>query len=437
MPFAIHKRSCTMSDGQKGGFALVRSDTGKQVSCHVSEKDARAAARIRMEADVAGATNNILFNPVFLNQDPPRSVMIAPLGDVATENSKSSVDWTVTEESAKSIIASFDQLERDVIIDTRHESVLHPEVEAKAVGWVRHGTMRIEDVPQPSRYKKAIFADVVWLEDVADSIRKGEYRYLSPAFLVDKETKVAHTFLSTTLTNSPAIHGFPPLTVLNTIVPLLEDPKMDELLKALRSFLGVSEDADEGSLLKSLAEYKPKVDSNVASLSKSIKEVGKALGVEKEDADASELVAAVNRLRMDPEKVDKGQFTALQAQLGAAHSRLKSLEWDQILSVNARKISPAKREDYKKMWEKDSDQFKYWLSEMPELVDDASEKSKPVVAKSSRESVITASVKELAEKKASGVIVVCPDRDYVNDDLRIAKLPLLSNDEAAKLNVEA
>lgn len=47
MPYKIVKRKCRQSDDDEGSWAVVRRDTGKQVSCHTSEKKAKGAIAAR------------------------------------------------------------------------------------------------------------------------------------------------------------------------------------------------------------------------------------------------------------------------------------------------------------------------------------------------------------------------------------------------------
>jgi len=51
MPSAVRKRSCRMSNGKKGKFVVIDTNTGRQVSCHLSRRSANIGASIRDRAD--------------------------------------------------------------------------------------------------------------------------------------------------------------------------------------------------------------------------------------------------------------------------------------------------------------------------------------------------------------------------------------------------
>ena len=49
MPFSVREQGCRMSDGLRGTFSVVNTDTGETVSCHTTKRNAELSARIRQQ----------------------------------------------------------------------------------------------------------------------------------------------------------------------------------------------------------------------------------------------------------------------------------------------------------------------------------------------------------------------------------------------------
>lgn len=104
----------------------------------------------------------------------------------------------LTEASAKAIIAKFKAQGVDVPIDHEHSSVDRAAsgLPSPAVGWIK-----------TLAYKagKGLVASVEWLADIADDIRDGKYKYLSPVLLIRKKTGEPLELHSAAITNKPRI----------------------------------------------------------------------------------------------------------------------------------------------------------------------------------------------------------------------------------------
>ena len=67
MPYKIVKRKCRQADDDEGTWTVVRRDTGKQVSCHTSEKKAKGsiAARHVNESEVDEIVEAVLYRLLY------------------------------------------------------------------------------------------------------------------------------------------------------------------------------------------------------------------------------------------------------------------------------------------------------------------------------------------------------------------------------------
>jgi len=105
--------------------------------------------------------------------------------------------------AAKQVIAEFEDQGVDVVVDYEHASVDAKTGEkAPASGWIRK-----------LRYEagKGLIALIRWTAEAAELIATGAYRYVSPAGLVEKASKLFVDLHSVALTNKPAIKNFPAL----------------------------------------------------------------------------------------------------------------------------------------------------------------------------------------------------------------------------------
>lgn len=85
---------------------------------------------------------------------------------------------------------------RDIVVDYEHaQEIKAPEGEqADASGWIKALHVASDG---------SVWADVSWTQRALDKIRNKAYRYLSPAFLVDKATQQIQRITSVGLVNQP------------------------------------------------------------------------------------------------------------------------------------------------------------------------------------------------------------------------------------------
>lgn len=168
----------------------------------------------------------------------PSKVKILPFGNVKSQKG----DFTVDDESFKSIKNHFKSRGLDVVIDYEHQTL--EDVQAPAGGWIK-------DVEKEG---DAIVAKVEWTPKAEEYLKNKEYKYLSPVVLVRKADNKAVVLHSVALTNTPAIDNMYP--IVNSIdLKQYEnegEKKMD--LKELAKLLGLPEEATEDDVKKALAK---------------------------------------------------------------------------------------------------------------------------------------------------------------------------------------
>ena len=60
MPSAVRKRKCRMANGRVGTHVVIDTNTGRQVSCHLSRRSASIGASIRDRDDKSKSIDELL-----------------------------------------------------------------------------------------------------------------------------------------------------------------------------------------------------------------------------------------------------------------------------------------------------------------------------------------------------------------------------------------
>lgn len=139
--------------------------------------------------------------------------------------------WLFDQEGMASVLSSFQSAAIPKPIDWEHATEVRAAKgeDAPAAGWIS----KLED------RGGALVGFVEWTPKAKEQLGNREYRFLSPVFHYEKESRRIREFVSAGLTNTPNLH----LTALNRQVPNLEDYQMDP--KALCKLLGLQETATE------------------------------------------------------------------------------------------------------------------------------------------------------------------------------------------------
>ncbi len=185
---------------------------------------------------------------VLTGDEMPASVLVAPWGEVRS----ASGDFVVDEESARLVIASFEEHGTDLPIDYEHQTLggayAAPDGKAPAAGWIR----RLE-----ARPGVGLIAHIEWTAPAAELLRTRQYRYLSPVALVRREDRRMVSLHSCALTNKPAIVGMSPITG--------HPPEEADALTALRNRLALPAEAASQDVLVAASQRLAALDEEATS----------------------------------------------------------------------------------------------------------------------------------------------------------------------------
>lgn len=238
------------------------------------------------------------------------------------------------------IISAFNSRAHPMVIDWEHatEHRAPQGLDAPAAGWVDRLEVR----------GGAIWGHAEWTEKAAAQIAQREYRYLSPVFLYEKQSRRISALTSAALTNTPNLT----LTALNC-----EESPMP-LPTALCRALNIPDDASEADAITA------------------------AQAVQKRLATAkSELATALNRAETPPlEKfVPRGDYDAALTRATNAEQQIKTLQdgarkdkVDALIekALTAGQIVPATKDYYVAMCQSEAGvaAFEAFLAKAPAIV---------------------------------------------------------------------
>ena len=284
---------------------------------------------------------------------PPEWVQLVPSG--AKIKALDGRDFR--NKSPEDIVKAFNDDPRDLPIDWEHASEIKaPEGEpAPAAGWV---------VAMEVREGGAIWGKVEWTPRGKASIETREYRYLSPAFILDDAKNILE-LVSAALTNRPAFN-------MPALAHHKENPMDPKLLEAL----GLKEDATPEDVLAAIAKLKaPDPSAELETVKKELETArGKLETAETELENArnahpdlskyvprAEYDAAVARAKTAEDKLEDGEKAIRQKEIDA--------EIDAALKVG--KITPASKDFYLATCAQDGglEKFREFLKTAPKIGD--------------------------------------------------------------------
>lgn len=230
-----------------------------------------------------------------------QTVRLAPDGETKSRNGRFIIDA----EASAAIVADFAAHKTPIVIDFEHQTLggeyASPDGKAPAAGWVRklwHEAGR------------GLLGLVEWNDKAREMIRAGEYRFLSPVLVVDKASRRATALHSAALTNKPAIPGMERLAASenspkepapdaertdagkDAAAPALVPNKDTEIAVAVRTQLGLDQDADAATVLAAMVDR-----SRVEILAAKERELT-ALRTKIEDAEFTIAIAPFEKLNL-------------------------------------------------------------------------------------------------------------------------------------------
>lgn len=278
----------------------------------------------------------------------PEWVQLLPLGEVRPRDGRET--WRV--EDAAALVATSLAGVDGLLIDYDHQTEFTRQSgnTAKAAAWMREIAVRDD----------GIWARVEWTEAGRAAVAAKEYRFISPVFLFDKETRAITRILRAGLTNDPA------LTLKALAKREADNPEetMKELLEKLRKILGLAEDADQAAVCAAIEKAVDGAKGKDDGETKALASVAKALGLS-EDAKAEEIETAAASATAKAAQAGKG---------GDALARLAKLEEQRATekaeasvdaAVKAGKLTPAQRDWALGYAAKDPEAFAAFVEKQP------------------------------------------------------------------------
>lgn len=223
-------------------------------------------------------------------------------------------------QDAAAVIQASRRQNVDLVIDRDHAADLAPRgTQVKAAGWIK------EMVEQDG----AIFARVEWTATARQELDAKEYRYISPSFLFNPETRVITRILRATLTNTP---NFDMVAVAsagagdqenNHLTPK-ETTMTTKVLLALAAVMGLAATSTEDQIetaAKNTIEENKTLKAELASIRTSLK-LADTADAKAVTETAASLFKAANEpdpakfVPMDVHKETASQLKALQQSSG-------------------------------------------------------------------------------------------------------------------------
>lgn len=193
----------------------------------------------------------------FTTDMPDRLVLVPASGSFSGIDGR-----TFINSKPQRIIERWKKTGHDIPVDIEHSTELRgPQgLPAPAVGWI--SDLAIAE-------NGGIVGTVNWTEEGRELVSARKYRYFSPAYLVDKNTKEIAGIRSIGLTNVPNL-GVPALNSEGN-----EGDYMDKDLKVICNSLGISEGATEAEVVTEINSLKTRLtaaEDKVAEAEKKIRE---------------------------------------------------------------------------------------------------------------------------------------------------------------------
>ena len=258
--------------------------------------------------------------------------------------------WTLKDAAA--VVSASSEAGRPVPVDYNHQTVFAVinGSASPAAAWIDRFEVR----------EGAIWAHVDWTADGAHAVASKAYRFISPTFRHDTKTGEIQKIVSVALVNNPNIAELPAIASQT-------GDTMDELLQALRTALGLSNDADQAAIL---AACRSSATETASALQPLAVELGLAGNASVAD------IAASARTKLatgtpDPAKfVPMAAFAELQGQV--AELRGTAAQDKATTAVNAAmqagKVTPALKDWALSYAAKDPVGFDGWVANAPAVV---------------------------------------------------------------------
>jgi phage I-like protein len=312
-----------------------------------------------------------LARPIALLSDgatePPKELRLFAAGFIETTKGVFKFD----DESCSSVMRCWQEIGRDYPFDYEHASVFamfatDPAEAGKAAGWFK---------PEV-RNGECWATGIEWTPKAREKILAKEFRYTSPTFRHDDESRVLELY-ACALTNDPATKGAKP--VINHRGPAAApaspsgDEKETHMLKLLAARLGLPDTSTEAEVVAALSRHQDKAradaDAIAALVALSDKStVNEASGVFQAWKAGAEQVTALS-----------AKVSDLSAKLDAVEKAKLEVEIDTLVkgAVAAGKLPPANEKLAREMGAKDIAMLRAWVEALPVVVTPSGSEKKP------------------------------------------------------------
>lgn len=166
--------------------------------------------------------------------------------------------WRLTQQRGEQIVAALSSRQIDLVIDYEHGTLKAAQTgePAPASGWLK---------PSGWEYVPGVGicnSQFEWTDKAKSFIASGEYKYLSPVLLYNKEGEVLNV-LSVALTNTPNLDELPEALLAaaaqDYLSATLKESSMDELLEQLRWMLNLPLSATAEEILAELSKLQTQI----------------------------------------------------------------------------------------------------------------------------------------------------------------------------------
>lgn len=300
-----------------------------------------------------GVMESVFLNSVydFAADAPDRLVLVPAAGSFSGIDGR-----TFINSNPQRIIERWKKTGHDIPVDIEHATELRgPQgLSAPAVGW-------ISDLVVDQN--GGIIGTVSWTEEGKELIASRKYRYFSPAYLVDRNTKEIAGIRSIGLTNVPNL-GVPSLNSEGNE----EGEDMEKDLKVICNSLGIAEGATEAEVVTEINSLRTR------------------------------LAAAETKAAEAERKIKEQEEAAFKAELNSAVEK----------GVEDGKIAPAQKEFFLTSINSQEalDSFKAMLGKSPRLIEDG----ETVTGRPDGEDKVALN----AEEKAFSEMLGVTQEEYIN-----------------------
>jgi phage I-like protein len=180
-----------------------------------------------------------------LASQPPAWFQVFPAGEVLIDGEEPAV---MDAEGAALILEQFRRRSHDLVIDYEHQTLSGER--APAAGWVQELAW-FEEL--------GLWARAEWTQEAAGYLRRREYRYFSPVFLLRKDDRKIVNLYNIALTNQPRMMN---IQALISKDGWTDGPRerRSQMLDRIKRLLGLAESAGEEETLLQVERLKRQSD---------------------------------------------------------------------------------------------------------------------------------------------------------------------------------